>query len=78
MATYLKLFTQCCVDKAKMCLRGDGFFHEIVTNNWKQIFVNQNNLPPLKHILALPTMGQICTVSVLQPFTLVTIKWNTL
>ena len=34
----------------------------------KQIFENWKKLPPLKHILALPTWGQICTVSVLQPF----------
>ena len=28
----------------------------------------EKKLPPLKRILALPTWGQICTVSVLQPF----------
>ena len=34
----------------------------------KQIFENWKKLPPLKHILALPTWGQTCTVSELQPF----------
>ena len=33
----------------------------------KQIFENWKNLPHLKHILALPTWGQICTISELQP-----------
>ena len=31
---------------------------------------NLQNLPLLKHILALPKLGQICTVSLLQPFTI--------
>ena len=36
--------------------------------NCKPIFENLEILPPLKHILALSTEGQMCTVSVLQPF----------
>ena len=34
----------------------------------KQILENWKNLPPLKHILALPTWGQILIFSELQPF----------
>ena len=34
----------------------------------KQIFENRKKLPPLKHILALPTLGQVCIVSEQQPF----------
>ena len=36
-----------------------------------QLFVYNfsNKLPPLKHILALPTWGQKCTVFKIQPFT---------
>ena len=34
----------------------------------KQIFKNGKNLPVLKHILALLTWGQKCTVSELQAF----------
>ena len=34
----------------------------------KQIFENRKKLPPLKHILDLPTLGQICIVSEQQPF----------
>ena len=40
----------------------------------KQIFENWKNLPPLKHILALPTLGQICTVTELQPFEISTFQ----
>ena len=34
----------------------------------KQIFENRKKLPPLKHILALPALGQICIISEQQPF----------
>ena len=40
----------------------------------KQIFENWKNLPPLKHILALPTLGQICTITELQPFEISTFQ----
>ena len=46
--------------------------------NYKQIAKNVNKffktLLLLKHIVALPTLGQICTVLVLQPFEIPTPK----
>ena len=60
------------VGKAKMCLRGGRLFWKIVNKQLKNVNKcpkTQKNLPPLKHILALLTWGQICTDSVLQPFT---------
>ena len=46
--------------------KGGRFFEKC-----KQTAENCNrNLPPLKHILASPTKGLKCTVSVLQPFTI--------
>ena len=36
----------------------------------------QKNLPPLKRILALPTKGQKCTDSVIQPFTYDNFHWE--
>ena len=41
-----------------------------------QLFVYNfsKNLPPLKHILALPTLGQIYTVTKLQPFEISTFQ----
>ena len=50
------------VSKAKMSLRGGSFFQ---FSNCVLFF---KKLPPLKCILALPTWGQICTISMLQPF----------
>ena len=38
----------------------------------KQIFENWKKLPPLKLILALPTKGQKCILSDLQPFEVAT------
>ena len=46
------------VGKAKMRLRGGSFFFENckqTAEKCKQIFENWKKLPPLKHILALPT-----------------------
>ena len=46
------------VGKAKMCLRGGGFFWKNckqTAEKCKQIFENWINLPSLKRILALPT-----------------------
>ena len=40
----------------------------------KQIFENWKNLPPLKHILSLPTLGQICTITELHPFEISTFQ----
>ena len=56
--------------KAKMCLRGSSFFlYPKVGWNFQLFVYNfQSKLPSLKHILALPTQGLKCTVSVLQPF----------
>ena len=49
-----------------MCLRGDRFFFF----NFQLKFLQfSKNLPTLKRIWALLTLGQMCTESVLQPFT---------
>ena len=45
---------------------------------YKQIYDNWLKPAPLKHILALPTCVQICSISVLQPFLFDFFKRNTL
>ena len=40
----------------------------------KQIFENWKKLTAVKHILALPTLGQICTITELQPFEISTFQ----
>ena len=40
----------------------------------KQFFENWKILPPLKHILGLPTLGQICTITELKPFEISTFQ----
>ena len=60
------------VENAKLCLRDSRFFSilEILFTIFSCLFpIFSKKLPSLKHILASPTYGQICTVSVLQPFT---------
>ena len=59
--------------KVKMCLRGGRFF--LILKNLFTFFsclftIFLDKLPPLKHILASTRLGQICTVSELQFFTL--------
>ena len=54
-----------------MCLRGGRFFlFSKICLHFSAVCLqfSKKKLPPLKRILALPTWGQICTVSVLQPF----------
>ena len=59
-----------------MRLRGGRFFQYSKICLHFQVFVYNisNKLLPLKHILALPTWGQICTISELQPITLVILQ----
>ena len=49
------------VGKIKMCMTGGNSFENCkqITEKCKQSFENWKNLPLLKHILALPTWGQI-------------------
>ena len=47
-----------------MGFKGGGLFWEIVNKQLK----NRNKWRPPKHILALPTWGQKCVFSELQPF----------
>ena len=48
-----------------MCLRGGGFsnFQKFVYIFQLFVYNFSKKLPPLKHILALPTWGQKCLVS---------------
>ena len=46
-----------------MGLRSGGFFFSLFVYNFQK-----KNPPFLKHILALPMVGQICTFEELQPF----------
>ena len=61
-----------------MCLTIGRLFRKIVNKQLKNVNKlpkKQNkNLPPLKHILALLTWGQICTVLRVQSFTSDTLK----
>ena len=59
-----------------MCLRGGRFFNFRKFVYIFQLFVYNfsKNLPPLKHILALPTQGQICIVTELQPLEISTFQ----
>ena len=58
------------VRKAKMRLRGGNFFYFRDFFYIFQLFVHNlsNNLPPLKHILALPMLKYVPLQSYLQPF----------
>jgi len=54
------------IGKVKMHLRGGSFFLKNckqTAEKCRQIFENWKKLPPLKHILTLPTWGQKCLVS---------------
>ena len=57
--------------RVKNALRGKRFvyYREFVYNFQLFVYNFSKNLPLLKRILALPTQGQKCNVSVLQPFT---------
>ena len=59
------------VGKANVHLRNVDFFNfRRMFYHFQQFIYNFSKNPtPLKHILALLTKGQICTDSVLQPFT---------
>ena len=52
------------VGKAKMCL---------ISAHYK-VFENCKDLSPFKLILALPTWGQKCTLSIIMPFTFVILQ----
>ena len=56
-----------------MSLRCGSSFWTIENEQLKNVIklskIEKKEVLPLKCILALPTWGQICTVSVLQPFT---------
>ena len=58
-----------------MGLKSGGFFWEIVNKQLKIVnkqLKTEKNPPLLKHILALPMVGQICTFEELQPFEIAT------
>ena len=51
------------IGKAKMCFKSGGFFLKIVNKQLKIVnkqLKTEKNPPLLKHILALPMIGQIC------------------
>ena len=56
-----------------MRLRGGSFFWKIVNKQLKNVksFRKLKKLPPLIHILALPTQGQKCTIFEVQPINFV-------
>ena len=59
------------VVKTKMGLKSGGFFLEIVNKQVKIVnkqLKTEKNPPLIKHILALPMMGQICFLKDLQLF----------
>ena len=65
MAVELKRYTSDAIlVKPKCVLEAVDFL-----KSSKEKAKNHKNLPPVIRILALPTLGQKCTDSVLQPFT---------